>query len=305
MSALARRAREGLRAAYLQAHLAEDNGAESCSSVLSKLGAYTAGGVQGAEQRRIRKHLQTCARCNALHSELAEVCSTLRAHAGMLGVPVAATALVGAQVASVAVAGKAALLGGRIKFVLAGVASAAAVGLFSLLAGLFTNAPGPGLIRADQDAPHGLQLIITTSATTTSSVPSGALVAMPPSTEQPRNQEVAAPPPPPNRVGGWSPTATTDQKSGAGTDDAPAGSGDAVTEGTGASEATWTSHESNVVRVTSETPTTTTESTKSLNSSSSTSPSSGSPTPTTVIIRPTAVPSYPGGPTYLSSYRPT
>ncbi|WNV91495.1 sigma-70 family RNA polymerase sigma factor [Umezawaea sp. Da 62-37] len=301
MSALARRAREGLRAAYLQAHLAEDHGARSCSSVLSKLGSYTAGGVQGAEQHRIRKHLQTCARCNALHSELTEVCSTLRAHAAVIGVPVAATALVGAQFAGVAVVGKAALLGGRIKFVLAGVASAAAVGLFSLLAGLFTNAPGPGLIRADQDAPHDIQLIITTSATTTSSMLSGALVAVPPSTEQSREQDVAAPPPPPNRMGGQNSTTTTDQRSGAGTEESVTGSEDVVVEETGTSEETWTSEEDNRIRFTSDA--TTADPTKSINSSSSASSASGSPTPTTVIIRPTPVPPYPGGSTYPSSYR--
>ncbi|NUT51237.1 MAG: sigma-70 family RNA polymerase sigma factor, partial [Saccharothrix sp.] len=98
MAALARRAREGLRAAYLQAHLAQDAGPRACSSVVAKLGAYTAGGAQGAEGKRIRKHLRTCSSCNALHAELVEVCSTLRAHAASVAVPVAATALVGPAV---------------------------------------------------------------------------------------------------------------------------------------------------------------------------------------------------------------
>ena len=82
MAALARRAREGLRAAYLQAHLAEDTGPRACSSVVAKLGVYTAGGAQGTEHRRIRKHLRTCSSCNALHAELVEVCSTLRGARG-------------------------------------------------------------------------------------------------------------------------------------------------------------------------------------------------------------------------------
>ncbi|NUT91156.1 MAG: sigma-70 family RNA polymerase sigma factor [Saccharothrix sp.] len=164
MAALARRAREGLRAAYLQAHLAEDSGPRACSSVLSKLGTYTAGGVQGAEQRRIRKHLQTCSSCNALHAELTEVCSSLRAHAASIAVPVAATALM-----APAVLGKAAWLTGRVKLVLAGVASAAAVGLFGMLAGAFTGGPGPALLQTGPQGTDGdnVLALCSTHATVT------------------------------------------------------------------------------------------------------------------------------------------
>ncbi len=170
MAALARRAREGLRAAYLQAHLAEDTGPRACSSVVAKLGAYTAGGSQGAEQKRIRKHLQTCSSCNALHAELAEVCSTLRAHAASIAVPVAATALLSPALVGPAVMGKAAWLSGRVKLVLASAASAAAVGLFGVLAGTFTGAPGPALVQSGPDGAPGenvLALGTTTTATGT------------------------------------------------------------------------------------------------------------------------------------------
>ncbi len=295
MSALARRAREGLRAAYLQAHLAEDHAEQSCASVLVKLGSYTAGGVQGAEHRRIRKHLRTCDRCTALHAELSEVCSTLRAHAAHLGVPVAATALVGAQITAVAVVGKAAWLGGRVKFVLAGAASAAAVGLFSLVAGLFTGSPGPGVIRADQDAPHGLQLVITTSATTTTSQPPSAIVALPPTDEdQPVRQEVAAPP---AQAKHQVHTATTVVPTGrTGPPDAPVDDlAESVVEETSASEELSEQNGPAPVTTTSDSPS------RSLSSSSSTASSSGTPTSTTVIIRPTSTP--PAYPTYASAYR--
>ena len=184
MSALARRAREGLRAAYLQAHLAEDTGARSCASVRSKLGSYTAGGVQGAEQRRIRKHLQICSSCNALHAELTEVCSTLRAHAAFMVVPAAVAAFAGAKFGtSVAVVGKGALLTARVKLVLAGTASAAAVGLFSLLAGV----SGPSQIQSDHNARQDEVLTLSTSAfpssSTTTSSPIGEIA--PTSTDQP------------------------------------------------------------------------------------------------------------------------
>ena len=169
MAALARRAREGLRAAYLQAHLAQDAGPRACSSVVAKLGTYTAGGAQGTEHKRIRKHLQSCSSCNALHAELVEVCSTLRAHAASIAVPVAATALLGPAVLGPAVLGKAAWLTGRVKLALAATASAAAVGLFGVLAGTFTGAPGPALVQSGPDGAPGENVLAlcSTEATTT------------------------------------------------------------------------------------------------------------------------------------------
>lgn len=92
-AALARRARQGLRAAYLQAHLAMNRIQDvSCRGVIEKLGGYTAGSVTGAEARRIHAHLLNCASCRAMHAELREVCSSLRAHAGVLAMFVPATA---------------------------------------------------------------------------------------------------------------------------------------------------------------------------------------------------------------------
>ena len=91
-AALARRARQGLRAAYLQAHLASERSATGCRSVLEKLGAYTAGTTSGIERRRIRAHLGTCSSCTAMYAELRDVCSGLRAHAGLMAAPVVAAA---------------------------------------------------------------------------------------------------------------------------------------------------------------------------------------------------------------------
>src|SRR3954451_16944262 len=89
-AALARRARQGRRAAYLQAHLAADRSATGCRSVLEKLGAYTAGSTSGVERRRIRAHLATCASCDAMYAELREVFTGLRP--GVAAAPVVAAA---------------------------------------------------------------------------------------------------------------------------------------------------------------------------------------------------------------------
>ena len=92
-AALARRARQGLRAAYLQAHLASERSAVGCRSVLEKLGAYTAGTTSGIERRRIRAHLSTCTSCTAMYAELRDIFVGLRPHTALATVPVIGAAL--------------------------------------------------------------------------------------------------------------------------------------------------------------------------------------------------------------------
>jgi RNA polymerase sigma factor (sigma-70 family) len=128
-AALARRARQGLRAAYLQAHLAADRSATGCRSVLEKLGAYTAGSTSGIERRRIRAHLSGCDSCAAMHTELREVCSGLRAHAGISAVP---AVVVGAGGGFAAV--KSLLASTKIQIGLA-AGSVAAVGVLGMVVG--------------------------------------------------------------------------------------------------------------------------------------------------------------------------
>jgi hypothetical protein len=127
-AALARRARQGLRAAYLQAHLAADRSATGCRSVLEKLGAYTAGSTSGIERRRIRAHLSGCDACAAMHTELREVCSGLRAHAGIAAVPAVVAA--GGGFAAV----KSLLASTKIQIGLA-AGSVAAVGVLGMVVG--------------------------------------------------------------------------------------------------------------------------------------------------------------------------
>jgi RNA polymerase sigma factor (sigma-70 family) len=77
VSALAYRAREGLRQAYLQVHLAEST-ADRCRATTDKLGAWTRGGLSKREITQVEAHLDKCERCRALAVELADVNSTLR-----------------------------------------------------------------------------------------------------------------------------------------------------------------------------------------------------------------------------------
>lgn len=149
-AALARRARQGLRAAYLQAHLAVNRSSDGCRAVVEKLGGYTAGSVTGTEARRIRTHLLGCASCRATHDELRDVCSSLRAHAGVvvLLVPAAALGYGSGSATGVLAAMKSVLVGSKIKVGMA-LASTAAAGAFGI-------AVGPAVFDADSHQNVGL-----------------------------------------------------------------------------------------------------------------------------------------------------
>lgn len=77
VAALAYRAREGLRQAYLQAHLAETT-AEHCPGIVDKLGAWTRDGLKKREAAEVEAHLNECERCRLLVTELAEANGDLR-----------------------------------------------------------------------------------------------------------------------------------------------------------------------------------------------------------------------------------
>ncbi|MHC1559474.1 sigma-70 family RNA polymerase sigma factor [Actinomycetospora sp. C-140] len=75
VSALGYRAREGLRQAYLQEHLASSSGHwdRRHRDTGEKLGAYTRGGLARREAERVETHLAECAECRALAEELRDV----------------------------------------------------------------------------------------------------------------------------------------------------------------------------------------------------------------------------------------
>ena len=170
-AALARRARQGLRAAYLQAHLAMNRTSDvGCRGVIEKLGGYTAGSVTGSEARRIRSHLLGCASCRSMHAELREVCSSLRAHAGALVVFVPATvAAAGAASGSGTLAALKGVLLSKLKV---GVAL-----LSTTAAGVVGITVGPTLIGPAQSYPislpgqNGVELSISTPPPSLPSMP--------------------------------------------------------------------------------------------------------------------------------------
>ncbi len=78
VSALAYRAREGLRQAFLSAHLRETE-ETTCRWVTEHLGSYVRKGLSRRDSSKIDAHLRECRRCSAMYLELAEVNSNLGA----------------------------------------------------------------------------------------------------------------------------------------------------------------------------------------------------------------------------------
>jgi RNA polymerase sigma factor (sigma-70 family) len=129
VSALAYRAREGLRQAYLQVHLAETS-AERCRATAERLGAWTRDGLSKRERAQVETHLDECDRCRALAAELADVNGALRAVVAPIvlgGAVFAYLAATGAK-AGAATAGLAAAGAGAAAGSSGGAAGAAAAG---------------------------------------------------------------------------------------------------------------------------------------------------------------------------------
>ncbi|GAA2524806.1 hypothetical protein GCM10010423_17950 [Streptomyces levis] len=71
---LASRAREGLKQAYLQAHVSATLTAdEECARYADQLGTYARGRLRTRAERGLRKHLEECAKCRLAASQIAEV----------------------------------------------------------------------------------------------------------------------------------------------------------------------------------------------------------------------------------------
>ena len=110
VSALAYRAREGLRQAYLQHHLA-DTASGNCRWTTERLGAHVRKGLSNRDAARVDGHLDDCRRCMGIYLELTEVNSNL---SGILAPALLGTAAAGYLAAGSA--GAAATTGAAVGF---------------------------------------------------------------------------------------------------------------------------------------------------------------------------------------------
>ncbi|ASR34266.1 hypothetical protein BAY61_03830 [Prauserella marina] len=181
VSALAYRAREGLRQAYLQVHLAEIS-AERCRATADKLGAWTRDGLSKRERAQVEQHLDNCPDCTALAAELADVNGGLR-------VFIAPLVLGGGVTGYLALAGtgKAAAAGAAAGTAAAGSAGAAA--------GALTSGPRQFVGVAASGVAMAAAVAIALTAGGSSEIP--AAQPPPPAAIESPAPEPAAPPPPP------------------------------------------------------------------------------------------------------------
>ncbi len=77
VAALSYRAREGLRKAWLQAHISDATADGECKWALSKLGEHARHSLNARDDDRLTFHLTTCARCAIVSEEVDEVGSRL------------------------------------------------------------------------------------------------------------------------------------------------------------------------------------------------------------------------------------
>ena len=82
-AALGYAAREGLRQAYLQLHLAE-SARRACRPAVDKLAAYIRGGLAERDCVQVERHLDGCQDCAAGYAELADIKTVLRTVVGPL-----------------------------------------------------------------------------------------------------------------------------------------------------------------------------------------------------------------------------
>ncbi|MFB7636942.1 sigma-70 family RNA polymerase sigma factor, partial [Streptomyces sp. NPDC056149] len=119
---LAHRAREGLKQAYLQAHVSQSlTSGGDCARYADRLGAYARGGLRMRAERGLRKHLDECARCRGAALEVADLNQRIGA--------VLPVAVIGWFAAGYAIKGAAAVAG------VAGAGAAASAGVAAAASG--------------------------------------------------------------------------------------------------------------------------------------------------------------------------
>jgi len=110
VSALAYRAREGLRQAFLSMH-AQDAEHDACAWTQDNLGAYIRNAASKRDSAKVRAHIDECRRCMGIYLELSEVNSNLSGILGPIVLGSAAAGYIAAALGSAAQGGLVGLVG--------------------------------------------------------------------------------------------------------------------------------------------------------------------------------------------------
>lgn len=156
VAALAYRAREGLRQAYLTMHVSERED-DTCEWVHQNLGGYLRGGISRRDAAKVEDHLEECRPCLAIYLELTEVNSHLAAWLAPVVLGAAATGYLAAGSGSVGAGVLVVGLLDRAKDVVAGHAlasTAAGVAATVVIGGAVVIGMGPDDVRLASDPPR-------------------------------------------------------------------------------------------------------------------------------------------------------
>ncbi|WP_134322675.1 sigma-70 family RNA polymerase sigma factor [Cumulibacter soli] len=170
VAALAYRAREGLKQAFLQAHVA-DVATDDCKVTNSRLGAWSRGGLSTREQRQVDAHLEVCDRCAAVAAEISDLGTGLRGVVAVLaiGTPTLTAAYLAggsmAKIGALAWAGATAPAAGLAK--ITGLVTGAGVLAPGMTTGVVGATTGVG---ATAGAGIGATAVSSTAATTAAGV---------------------------------------------------------------------------------------------------------------------------------------
>ncbi len=96
VAALSYRAREGLRKAWLQAHISDASASGECQWTMSKMGEHARDGLSQRDAKRMTDHLEDCAKCSIVSEEVDEVGS----HLAMVMIPLLLGGVVGGTLLS-------------------------------------------------------------------------------------------------------------------------------------------------------------------------------------------------------------
>ncbi len=96
VAALSYRAREGLRKAWLQAHISDSTASGECQWTMARLGDHTRNGLSARDAERMTDHLEDCAKCTIVSEEVDEVGS----HLAMVMLPLLLGGVVGGTLLS-------------------------------------------------------------------------------------------------------------------------------------------------------------------------------------------------------------
>lgn len=197
VAALSYRAREGLRKAWLQAHISDAGASGECQWTMSKMGEHARDALSQRDAKRMTDHLEDCTKCSIVSEEVDEVGS----HLAMVMIPLLLGGVVGGTLLSTLAAPSAATAAElaipavpQAIELLAGGGAAAAPVVAGALAGGAATSVGAGAVVG------GLALAAALGGTLVVAAPEAQPAVAPVAVEAPAASDDSSPTTPPETL---------------------------------------------------------------------------------------------------------